>query len=178
MSITIEPVFLIPMLLLWFLVYHVAYSLVAILRDRSLVCWSVGPLGLSVVGLREPGPRLVLCQLVAAAAASAVAVYGSLYALVPPPISGLSQSVPGEVATVMAPIALLTSGRLLGLLCEHHFPLWGEARVMVRVQRALTSGSRIFFTPLGQDFIREHFGATTGEFLRTIRSQARAVRPW
>lgn len=178
MSISIDLVFLVPMLILWLVVYHVAYSLVAILRDRSLVCWSIGPLGVSVVGLREPGLRLIFSQLIAAGLAASVVVYGSLYALEPSPISGLARSVPGMFATVLAPTALLTSGRLLGLLFEHRFPIWGEARVMVRVQRALASGSRVFFTQLGQDFIRDHFGATTGEFVRMIRSQARVVRPW
>lgn len=170
MRITIDPAFLILLVVLWLLVYHVTYSLVAILRDRSVVAWGVGPLGLNVVALREPRPRLVLAQLVVAGAVVALVIYGSLYALMPPPISGLADTLPAKVTTVAAPTAILTGGRLLWILREHRYPIWGEARVMMRVQRGLLSGSRMFFTPLGHSFLREHFGATKGEFLRMIRS--------
>jgi hypothetical protein len=66
-------------------------------------------------------------------------------------------------------VALLTVWRILGLLRERRFPLWGEARVLATIQRTRATGALIFFTTLGKTFLRERFGATPGEFLRTAR---------
>ena len=62
MSVHINPIYLTGVILAWFVIYHLAYSLIAIARDRSLVCWSIGPLGVSAITLREPPARQVMTQ--------------------------------------------------------------------------------------------------------------------
>lgn len=170
MSIHINPIYLLSVVLVWILVYHVAYWLIAIVRDRSLICWSVGPLGITVVGLREPPVKQVLGQLGFGSLAVALVAYASVFAFTPSPVSGLERTLPIEAAVILTPVVLFTSARLLTILREHRFPLWGEARVLARVQRSRALGALVIFTPAGQTFLRERFGATPGEFLRMIGS--------
>ena len=169
MNVHINPIYLTGVILAWFIIYHLAYALIAIARDRSLVCWSIGPLGISAITLREPPARQVLTQLLVAALAVAGATYASLYLLEPPPISGLHQAVSAQLIAVLIPVALLTIWRLLSILRERRFPLWGEARVLASIQRSRATGALIVFTTLGRNFLRDRFGATPGEFLHTAR---------
>ncbi|HEX6540154.1 MAG TPA: hypothetical protein VF040_00235 [Ktedonobacterales bacterium] len=169
MSIHIHPIYLTIVILVWFAIYHLAYALIALARDRSLVCWSIGPLGISAITLREPPASQVITQLVCAAVTLAGTTYISLYLFVPPPIAGLQQTVSEQVIAVAVPVVLLTLWRLLGIVREHRFPLWGEARVMASIQRSRATGALIIFTAMGRTFLRERFGATPGEFLRAAR---------
>ena len=169
MSIHVNPIYLMGVILAWLAVYHLAYALIALARDRSLVCWSIGPLGISPITLREPPARQVLAQLLCAALAVMGASYASLYLLVPPPIAGLQQTLSAQLVAVAIPVALLTLWRLLGILRERRFPLWGEARVLASIQRSRATGALVIFTALGRSFLRERFGATPGEFLRAAR---------
>lgn len=170
MSIEVNPVYLAPVILVWLLIYHVAYAMTAVLRDRSLVCWSVGPLGINVVALRKPPARQVLTQLACGSVAVALAAYASLYALQPGPVRGLGRTLPQVVVAVALPVVVLTFARLIGILRDQRFPIWGEARVLTRVQRSLATGALIVFTASGRAFLRERFGASPGEFLRMVRS--------
>lgn len=156
-------------MLVWIAVYHVAYWMVAITSDASLVCWSVGPFGISVVSLREPPVRRLLIQLGVAALSLAIICYATLFALQPPPIVGLSQAPREQIFIVAIPVAALTLARLVGVVRERRHPLWGEARVLAGVQRSLATGARIYFTPNGRAYLRERFQATPLEFLRMVR---------
>lgn len=169
MGIHINAIYLIGVILIWFAIYHLAYALIALARDRSLVCWSIGPLGIQAITLREPPARQVIAQLVVAALALAGTTYASLFLLMPPPIAGLQQTTAAQLVAVMVPVSLLTLWRLLGILRERRFPLWGEARVLASIQRSRATGALVFFTTMGRTFLRERFGATPGEFLRTAR---------
>ncbi|HEX6122265.1 MAG TPA: hypothetical protein VFY89_03850 [Ktedonobacterales bacterium] len=168
-GIQINALYLVPVVFAWLLVSHIVYWLVAVVRDESLVAWSVGPLGINVVALRRPPARLIAAQLGCAALAVALAAYISLFVLDPGPISGLARSLPVIAAAVAIPVVVLTFGRLLGILREVRVPLWGEARVLARVQRSAVTGALIFFTPTGRSFLRDRFNATPGEFVRMLR---------
>jgi hypothetical protein len=169
MSIHINPIYLTVVILAWFAVYHLAYALIAIARDRSLVCWSIGPLGITAITLREPPASQVIGQLLCAALAVAGTSYASLYLLAPPPIAGLQQTISAQLVAVAIPVALLTLWRLRGIVFERRFPLWGEARVLASIQRSRATGALVVFTAKGRNFLRERFGATPGELLRTAR---------
>lgn len=169
MVIHIHLVYFAAIVLLWMAVYHITYWAVAVARDPSLVCWSVGPFGISVVSLREPPARRVLAQLAVAALALSAISYASLFALQPPPIAGLSQAPRTELLIVAIPVAALTLARIVGVIRERRHPLWGEARVLASVQRSLATGAHIYFTPHGRAYLRERFQATPPEFLRMVR---------
>ncbi len=169
MSIHINPIYLTVVILAWLAIYHLAYAFIAIARDRSLVCWSIGPLGISAITMREPPARQVITQLLCAALAVAGTTYVSLYLLTPPPIAGLRQSVTAQLVVVAIPVALLTVWRMLGLLRERRFPLWGEARVLATIQRTRATGALIFFTAMGKQLPARALRRDPGEFLRTAR---------
>ena len=169
MDLHIHALYLALLVVAWIATYHVAYWLVALARDPSLVCWSVGPFGMSVVSLRRPPARRVFAQFGVAAFAVAVLSYVSLYRLVPPPVDGLGMTAADQVVTVAIPVLLITGARLFAVARDHRYPLWGEARVLTGVQRCLATGARVYFTPRGRDFLRERFDTTPHEFLRMVR---------
>jgi hypothetical protein len=168
-DIRIHTVYLLSVLVLWVLVYHAAYWLIAFARDSSLVCWSVGLFGFSMVSLRQPTIWRLLAQLVGGALAGACAVYASLFLLMPPPIPGLDRSASTRAVAVSVPVLLLSVLHLAGIIRERRHPLWGEARVLSIVQRGLATGARIYFTPTGRAFLRERFDVTPAEFMRMVR---------
>lgn len=164
-----HPFYLISVLVLWVAVYHVAFWSVAIARDPSLVCWSVGLFGLSVVSPRQPPARRLLLQLAAGSVAIACTAYTSLYLFRPAPIAELDGSTTTRAAATLMPAAVLSLAHLIGIVRDRRRPLWGEARVLTGVQRSLASGARLYFTPAGRDYLRERFGATPDEFLNMVR---------
>jgi hypothetical protein len=84
------------------------------------------------------------------------------------PLVGLDQQPTARLTLVgllFLAIATIEVGRMFGDL---RFPLWGEARVLVCVQRFRALGGLIHFTPAGRAFLRERFGATPREFVRAV----------
>lgn len=169
MDVQINPGVLVSAVVIWCVVYYLVYWLTALLRDSSLVAWSLGPLGITVVALREPPFGQRLLQLTLAGSALAVLVYASLYVVHPAPIVGLHRTPADEALTVLIPVVAFTLARLLLIARERRFPLWGEARVMAAVQRSRATGAIVFFTASGRSYLRERFGATPHEFLRMVR---------
>ena len=169
MDIHIQPLYLVTVIVLWLVAYHVAYWIVAIVRDPSLICWSVGPFGLTIVSLRRPPRRQIVSQLAIAASVLACLAYTSLYLITPPPILGLGRTLTTQAIAVAIPVGAITLARLIGIARESRSPIWGEARVLTGVQRSLATGARIYFTPVGRAFLRERFGATPNEFLQMVR---------
>lgn len=169
MDIRIQPLYLALVILLWLVAYHVVYWGVAIARDPSLVCWSVGPFGIAIVSLRETPAGRLFVQLIAGALVVAGLAYVSFFVVTPPPVAGLNRSLATQVTAVAIPVAALTISKLFGIIRERSVRIWGEARVLTIVERSLATGARIYFTPVGRDFLRERFGATPNEFLRMVR---------
>ena len=152
------------------LAYHVAYRFVVILRDPSLVYWSVGPLGVSAVTLRRPRVSLRLAQFTYSALAMAAALYLGLFVARPAPVTGLGDTGETMLLAVVIPVAAVTLLALVAQLWARRFTLWGDARVLSAAQRSLALGSALFFTPLGRAFLHDRFNATPSEFIQIIRS--------
>ncbi|HEX8730519.1 MAG TPA: hypothetical protein VF725_00555 [Ktedonobacterales bacterium] len=165
-----NPVFLAVAAAVWLLVYYLVFRVALILRDSSLICWGVGPLGVISVSLRKPRWSLLVAQFFYAALAMGCVVYFSLFVLEPPPVAGLSHTGSAILVAVVAPVALVTLVALLAQARARRHPLWGEARVLSAAQRATALGFALFFTPLGRSFLHDRFNATPSEFLQTIRS--------
>lgn len=170
MPITVNPIYLASAVVAWMVVYHAAFCLVALARDRSLICWSLGPLGFSVIALREPPVRQVAVQLLAGGVAAAVAVYATLFVVHPAPVNGLDTLDYGPLLAVAVPVAAFTVARVALLFADLRTPLWGEARVLARVQRSMATHALVVFTPAGRAFLAERFGATPTEFMHQVRA--------
>lgn len=170
MAIQIQhPLYLVTVIALWLLAYHVTYWIVAIVRDPSLICWSVGPFGLTIVSLRQPPRGQILSQLAISATVLICLAYTTLYVITPPPILGLSRTLTTQAIVIAIPVGVLTLARLIRIVRDYRSPIWGEVRVLTGVQHSLATGARIYFTPVGRAFLRERFGATPHEFLRMVR---------
>lgn len=170
MGVHLNPVYLAIAVAVWLLVYHLVFRLALILRDSSLVCWGVGPLGVTAVSLNKPRLSLLLTQFTYAALAMGSIVYFSLFVLEPAPVDGLPHTGGAILAAVVAPVALVTLVMLLAQARSRRYPLWGEARVLSAAQRATALGFALIFTPLGRAFLHDRFNATPSEFIQTIRS--------
>lgn len=170
MGVHLNPVYLGIVVVVWLLVYHLVFRLALILRDSSLVCWGVGPLGVTAVSLNKPRLSLLVAQFTYAALAMGSIVYFTLFVLEPAPVAGLPHTGGAILTAVVAPVALVTLVTLLAQARGRRYPLWGEARVLSAAQRATTLGFALIFTPLGRAFLHDRFNATPSEFIQTIRS--------
>ena len=110
MEIHVQPIYLASVIALWIIFYHTVFWLVAIVRDRSLVFWSVGPFGVTVASLHEPPARRIFAQLGMAALSLTALAYINLFLIVPPPISGLNPRLSSRLVTVAIPAIILTAG--------------------------------------------------------------------
>ncbi len=168
--LNLNLIFLILAVAAWLLIYHLVYRLALVLRDPSLICWGVGPLGMTTISLRKPRVSLLTAQFFYAAVAMGIVVYFSLFVTQPAPVTGLPHTGGAILTSVVAPVALVTAVALLAQARARRYALWGEARVLSAVQRATTLGAVLFFTPLGRSFLHDRFNATPSEFIQTIRS--------
>ena len=170
MDLHINGLYLGLMALVCLLTYHVAYRFTLVLRDPSLVYWSVGPLGVSAVSLRQTSAWLRLAQLAYGGLAMAAALYLTLFVARPAPVTGLMPTSEAMLLAVVAPVGAMTLVAVVAQLWAWRHPLWGEARVLSAAQRSLALGSALFFTPLGRAFLHDRFNATPSEFIQIIRS--------
>lgn len=164
-----DVVSLLVMLMLLLATYELAAWLVALVHSRSLVCWSVGPFGVSAVFLRPPTLLSRILQAIVPAAAVACVSYLALQWAEPGALLLAAHGTLRRVALVLVPAAVAAGLQAVGLVGDLRFPLWGEARVLAVVERSRALGGRIHFTPAGRQFLRERFGATPREFVRAVR---------
>lgn len=167
-AVQVHPLPLAWAVVMWVAVYLLASWLVAMSQHQTLVCWAVGIFGLAAVYLRAPSRALRALQVVVPALLVSAAMYASLYLAQPKPISGLDQQSVARLLLLAGSFALVAAFELLRLFVDLRFPLWGEARVMVLVQRSRALGGLVHFTPAGRKFLRERFGASPREFVRTV----------
>ena len=170
MGLHLNPIYLIIDAVAWLLIYHLTYRIALILRDPALICWGIGPFGLTTISLRKPRISLLIAQFVYAALAMGCLVYFSLFVLEPAPILGIPHTGGAILAVVVAPVAVVTAIALMAQARRRRYALWGEAHVLSAAQRATTLGVALVFTPLGRAFLHDRFNATPSEFLQTIRS--------
>lgn len=154
--------------------YYVACWLVAMMRRDALVCWTVGPLGITAVYLREPPRGLLVAQVWVPALLVACASYMGLslvhpLPLVPVPLAVQDPQMLTRLGTVALVVLAVGGVQCLRLLADRRCPLWGDARVLVSVQRSRALGALVHFTPVGRAFLRERFGITPSELLHLVR---------
>jgi histidine triad (HIT) family protein len=148
--------------------YQVAGWLVAHLHKRSLVCWSVGPLGVQAVYLKPPSLFSRIVEAAVPAAAVVCVGYLALYRTEPGAVL-VGLNVPLRRVGLLLLAALLAAGlQAIRLFGDLRFPLWGEARMLALVERSRSLGARVHFTSAGRKLLRERFGATPREFLRAM----------
>lgn len=158
----------ISLVLVWVLTLQLMTVVLAQLGGRALVAWNISVLGVVPIYLRKLPALLRIAQFVGPLAGAAAVAYLLLRSRVVPPLSNLPDTLWQRVAVAVGGTLILGLPRFVGALRDLRFPLWGEARVLDRVSRA-TPGQFTYFTASGRAYLRERFGATPEEFLRTVR---------
>ncbi len=154
--------------LVWLAAFQISFWLAALAYRRTLICWSVGPLGITAVYLRRPPRGVVVVQVTVPIVVFACASFIGLYLVQPAPIGGLSQRPLVRVGTTLVALLAAAALQALRFLGDLRFPVWGEARVLACAQRSRALGGIVLFTSLGRTYLRERFGATPREFLLTV----------
>jgi len=153
---------------LWLLLHEAVYVLLGMLRRRTLICWSIGPLGATTTYLREPRRGFLLMQLLVPAALAALFLHVILFEEMAPPILHLPDGLLAQLLVVLISVIVTSGIRLLLLLRDWRYPLWGEARLLRSVAWCRGTGAVMYFTACGRAFVRERFQATPREFLQTV----------
>lgn len=155
-------------LALWIALHEAAYLLLGMLRRRTMICWSIGPLGIATTYVREPGRVFLLAQLLVPAALAALFLRFVLFQVMSPPILHLPASALAQGFAIVISLALTSTLRAILLARDWRYPIWGEARLLRSVAWARATGAALCFTTFGRAFVRERFQVTPREFLQTV----------
>ena len=155
-------------LVLWIGLHEVTYLLLGMTRRRTLLCWSIGPLGTATTYVREPGWGFLLTQLLAPAILAALFLRFALFQAMSPPILHLPDGPLPQLLAMLISLVLTSGVRTVLLLRDWRFPIWGEARLLRSIAWHRATGAAIFFTAFGRTFLRERFHVTPREFLQIV----------
>lgn len=157
---------LIAFLVLWFVLFKCTHLLLVLLRRDPLIGWGIGPLGLSIVFLREPSTLFIWLDVVIPAIVSASTIYLGLFTQISPVV--LPHHPLFEVAVVIAGLLISSTGDLANALRDLRHPLWGEARILRNIQLLRASSAKIHFTPFGYSYLNDHFRSSPTDLLQAL----------
>src|SRR5437588_2501703 len=70
-------------LVLWFILFWCAHLLVTLLRNERLIGWAIGPLGVTILFMREPSTLYILLDGIVPAIVSCCFLYLGLFTAFP-----------------------------------------------------------------------------------------------
>ncbi len=158
---------LVGFVVLWIILFGCARMLGAVLRNDPLVCWAIGPLGVSTLFLSEPSPVFILFNALFPAVVSGSVLYFGLFTSLLGPIA-LSHNLFFEALVIAAGVLLTSTVDFLDALRDLRYPLWGEARILRSLQILHASKAAIHLSAFGLSYLREHFGSNPTELLQAL----------
>jgi hypothetical protein len=158
---------LIAFLVLWPGLVVCSRLLISSLRNDPLICWAVGPLGITMLYLSELSSPFIILSVFLPAIVSGVVLYFGLFSMLPSPLE-LPHRLLIEIPLIAFGILLTSAFDILNALRDLRHPLWGEARVLRTLQFLRVSWTSIHFTNFGITFLRDHFGTTPTELLQAF----------
>ena len=158
---------LIAFLVLWPGLVVCSRLLISSLRNDPLICWAVGPLGITMLYLNELSSPFIILSVFLPAFVSGVVLYFGLFSTLPSPLE-LPHRLLIEIPLIAFGILLTSAFDILNALRDLRHPLWGEARVLRTLQFLRVSWTSIHFTNFGITFLRDHFGTTPTELLQAF----------
>jgi hypothetical protein len=156
----------IALVIVWLLLYKAAHLLLMLLRRDPLIGWGVGPFGITMVFLHEPSLLFLWLDVLFPALVSGSVLYIGLFSSLRPIEFAATPFF--ELALMILGICLTSFGDLLNALRDLRHPLWGEARILRTIQILRASWSKIHFTPYGQTYLSDHFGANANDLLQVL----------
>jgi hypothetical protein len=158
---------LIAFLVVWPGLVVCSRLLISSLRSDPLICWAIGPLGLSTLYLSELSTPFIVLSAILPAVVSGLILYYGLFSTLPTPLT-LPHSLLVEAPVVAVGVVLTSAFDLLNALRDIRHPLWGEARVLRTIQFLRASWAFIHFTPFGITFLRDHFDSSPTDLLKAF----------
>lgn len=153
-------------LIAWLALFVGTHILVTLVRQEPLVGWAVGPLGVTVLFLREPSLWYIWLDVICPALVSGGVLYIGLFSTIAPITL---PHYPLFEAVVIACGMCITSARdVVNALRDLRYPLWGEARILRSIQLLRSTWTKIHFTPFGYNYLSDHFGANPTDLLRAF----------
>lgn len=154
------------LLVVWIVLFKFTHLLVTLVRREPLIGWAIGPLGVTVVFLREPSTFYIWLDVLCPAVVSGSTLYVGLFTSLSPVT--LPHHALFEAFVVMCGMLITSTGDVLNAFHDLRHPLWGEARVLQSIQFLRASWARIHFTPFGYSYLSDHFGSNPTELLQAI----------
>lgn len=154
------------LLVLWVVLFKSTHLLVTLSRHEPLIGWAIGPLGITVMFLREPSTLYIWLDVLCPAIVSGGVLYIGLFTPLAP--VSLSHHPLIEAFVIAGGILITSTGDVLNALRDLRHPLWGEARVLQSIQLLRATWAKIHFTPFGYSYLSDHFGSNPKELLHTI----------
>jgi hypothetical protein len=154
-------------LALWFILFWCAHMLVTLLHNNRLIAWAIGPLGVTVLFMREPSTLYILLDAIVPAIVSGCFLYLGLFTAVPSPIF-IPHRPWIEIVVIACGVFITSFGDFMNALRDLRYPLWGEARVLRSIQFLRTSWASIHFTRFGLSYLQDHFGSSPHDLLQAL----------
>jgi uncharacterized membrane protein YdcZ (DUF606 family) len=157
---------LLILLVLWIVFFQCTHLLVMLLRREPLIGWAVGPLGVSIVFLHEPSTVFIWLEVVCPALVSGGTLYFGLFTRLSPVMLPSHPLV--EILIIAVGVLLTSTKDIMGALRDLRHPLWGEARLLRKIQTLRASWARIHFTPFGYSYLYDHFRSSPTDLLQAL----------
>ena len=154
-------------LLLWFILFGCAHMLVTLLHNDQLIGWAIGPLGVTILFMREPSTLYILLDAIIPALVSGCFLYLGLFTALPSPIF-IPHHPLIEIVVIAGGVFITSFGDFMNALRDLRYPLWGEARVLRSIQFLRASWASIHFTRFGLSYLRDHFGSSPRDLLQAL----------
>ena len=154
------------LLVLWIVLFKGIHLLVMLVRHEPLIGWAIGPLGITIVFLREPSTFYIWLDVLCPAVVSGSTLYIGLFTSLSP--VSLPHYPLFEAFVIACGVLITSTGDVLNALRDLRHPLWGEARVLQSIQFLRASWAKIHFTPFGYSYLSDHFGSNPTELLQAI----------
>jgi hypothetical protein len=167
-SIHVNSIFgLITFLVLWPGLVICTRLLLSSLRNDPLICWAIGPLGITTLYLSELSTPFIVMGALLPAIVSGLVLYFGLFSALPSPLE-LPHRLLVEIPVIAVGVVLTSAFDLINALRDIRHPLWGEARVLRTIQFLHASWASIHFTPFGISFLRDHFDSNPTDLLKAF----------
>lgn len=154
------------LLIVWLALFVGTHVIVTLVRQEPLVGWAFGPLGVTVLFLREPSLWYIWLDVICPALVSGGVLYIGLFTSIAP--ITLPHYPLVEIVVIACGVCLTSIRDVANALRDVRYPLWGEARILRSMQLLRASWTKIHFTPFGYNYLSDHFGTNPTDLLQAF----------
>jgi len=162
----LNPTGLVILLVLWVVLFKLAHILPPLLRHDPLIGWAVGPLGVTVMSLREPSLLYIWLDVLFPACVSGGFLYLGLFTRFAP--ISLPHAPLVQILTIVCGVLLTSTLDVVNALRDVRHPLWGEARILRSILFLRVTWTKIHFTSFGYTYLSDHFGFNPIDLLQVF----------